>query len=124
VLLYGRIYEPAFRLIAVHPDGFADFAFLKARLDRLLGCKGPLQLLHWGCPLLEQYASGRCQSVMLFPLEPERGGQARAVCGQAMVNRGEALAAFADGSPAIEDLIRKARRQRLAVRVVRVPAAR
>jgi hypothetical protein len=41
-----------------------------------------------------------------------------------MVNRGQALAAFTDGSPDIEGLIRRARRQRLAVRVVRVPAAR
>jgi hypothetical protein len=124
VLLYGRNYQPAFRLIAVHPDGFTDFAFLKARLDRLLERKGPVQLLHWGCPLLHQYARGRCQSVVLFPPEPQRGAQARAVCAQAMVNRGQALAAFTDGSPAIEDLIRRALRQRLAVRVVRVPGAR
>jgi hypothetical protein len=124
VLLYGRNYEPAFRLIAVHPDGFADFAFLKARLDRLLERKVPVQLLHWGCPLLDQYARGRCQSVVLFPLEPERGAQARAVCAQAVVNARQVLAAFTDGGPDVEDLIRRARRQRLAVRVVRVRAAR
>jgi hypothetical protein len=38
-----------------------------------------------------------------------------------MVNQGQALAAFTDGSPEIEDLIRRARRQRLAVRVIRLP---
>jgi hypothetical protein len=80
-----------------------------------------VQLLHWGCPLLHEYAQHRCQSIMLFPLEPERGAQARAVCAQAMVNRGQALAAFTDGSPDIEDLVCRARRQRLAVRVVRLP---
>jgi hypothetical protein len=124
VLLYGPNYEPAFRLVAVRPDGFTDFALLKARLDHLLQHKGPVQLLHWGCPLLHQCARGRCQSVVLFPPEPGRGAQARAVCARAVVNRGQALAAFTDGSPDIEDLIRRARRQRLAVRVVRVPAGR
>jgi hypothetical protein len=89
------------------------------------GCdRGRVELLHWGCPLVHQYARGRCQSVVLFPLEPGRGARAQAVCAQAMVNRGQALAAFTDGGPDVEDLIRRARRQRLAVRVVRVPAAR
>jgi hypothetical protein len=36
VLLCGRDYQPAFRMIAACLDGFADFAFLNAKLDRLL----------------------------------------------------------------------------------------
>jgi hypothetical protein len=120
MLLYGRDYQPAFRLIAACPDGFADFAFLKAKLDRLLGRKGPVQLLHWGCPLLDRYAVGRCQAVHLFPPNPRDGSRARQVCGQAMVNQGQALAAFTDRGPDIEDLIGRARRQRLAVRVIQM----
>jgi hypothetical protein len=122
MLLYGRDYQRAFRLVAVHPDGFSDFAFLKAKLDRLLARKGPVQLLHWGCPLLERYAAGRCQAVHLFPPDPDLGDRARAVCAQAMVNQGQALAAFTDGGRDIEDLIGRARRQRPPVRVIRVPA--
>jgi hypothetical protein len=38
-----------------------------------------------------------------------------------MLNPGHALAAFTDGSPAIEGLIARARRRRLPVRVIRVP---
>jgi hypothetical protein len=81
VLLYGRNYEPAFRLIAVHPAGFADFGFLKAKLDRLLERKGPVQLLHWGCPLLYDYAraaaSRSCSSPWSRIAAPEPGRSAR-----------------------------------------------
>jgi hypothetical protein len=123
MLLYGHDYQPAFRLVAACPDGFADFTFLKATLDRLLARKGPVQLLHWGCPLLDRYGSGRCQAVHLFPPDPRQGIGGRAVCAQAMVNQGQALAAFTNGGCDIEDLIGRARRQRLPVRVIQVPAA-
>jgi hypothetical protein len=83
---------------------------------------GLVQLLHWGCPLLERYGVGRCQAVHLFPPDPGHGARARLVCAQAMVNQGQSLAAFTDGSRDIEDLIGRARRQRLPVRVIRVPA--
>jgi hypothetical protein len=121
MLLCGRDYQAAFRLIAVHPDGFNDFGFLKAKLDYLLERKGPVQLLHWGCPLLERYAAGRCQAVHLFPPDPQHGRGPRVVCAQAMVNQGQALAAFTDGNRD-KDFIRRARKQRLPVRVIRVPA--
>jgi hypothetical protein len=39
-----------------------------------------------------------------------------------MLNQGQALAAFTDGSPGIEGLIARARRQRLPVRVIRLPS--
>jgi hypothetical protein len=71
---------------------------------------------------LDRYAVGRCQAVHLFAPDPDLGDRAPAVCGQAMVNQGQALAAFTDGAADVEDLIRRARRQRLAVRVIRVPA--
>jgi hypothetical protein len=81
-----------------------------------------VQLLHRGCPSLDRYAAGRCQAVHVFPPDPGQGERARAVCAQAMVNQGQGLAAFTDGGRDIEDLIRRARRQWLPVRVFRVPA--
>jgi hypothetical protein len=118
---YGPDFRPPFRLVAVCPDGFSDFPFVKAKLDRLLARRPFVQLLHWGCPLLDRYGMGRCQAIHLFPPDPGDGARARALCGQSMLNQGQALAAFTDGSPDIEDLIRRARRQRLPVRVIRVP---
>jgi hypothetical protein len=118
---YGADFRPAFRLVAVCPDGFTDFALVKAKLDRLRARRAFVQLLHWGCPLLACYGTDRCQAIHLFPVEPQDCARARALCGQAMLNQGHALAAFTDGSPAIEDLIARARRQRLPVRVIRVP---
>jgi hypothetical protein len=50
VLLFGRDYQPAFRLVAVHPDGFADFALLKANLDRRLEAQGAGAVLALGLP--------------------------------------------------------------------------
>jgi hypothetical protein len=122
MLLYSPAYEPAFRLVAVCPDGFDDFAFLQAKLDRLLARKGPVQLLHWGCPLLQRYGAGWCQTVRVFPPTPRPGDGARAACAQAMVNQGQALAAFTDGGRDIEDLIRRAWRRLLPMRVIWVPA--
>jgi hypothetical protein len=122
MLLYSPDDQTVFRLIAACPDGFDDFAFLKAKLDRLLARKGPVQLLHWGCPLLQRYGAGWCQAVRVFPPDPRQGDGARAACAQALVSQGQALAAFTDGGRDIEDLIRRAWRQRLPMRVIRVAA--
>jgi hypothetical protein len=57
--------------------------------------------------------------VSILPAAPYRCHRPRV---SAFRKQGQALAAFTDGGADIEDLVRRARRQRLAVRVIRVPA--
>jgi hypothetical protein len=42
---YGPDFRPAFRLVAVCPDGFPYYPFHKAKLDRLLARRPFVQLL-------------------------------------------------------------------------------
>jgi hypothetical protein len=95
----------------VHPEGFADYELLRARLDALLVNRKAVRLLHPGCELAGRYARERCQAEHLCPpIDLWHGERAEEVRDETMLGMADALAAFTDGaSPRVEGLVRRAR---------------
>lgn len=120
------------RIIVAGSRTFDDYALLEKTMDRLTRKLKTVIVLNGGAEgadrLGEKWAFSRWHTVMNYFADWEKYGKAAgAIRNQEMVANADALCAFWDGkSPGTKDVIAKARKAKLKVRVIlfksKVPA--